>query len=391
METGVNITILGGCKVGKTSIINKLWTNYIKDNVVTEFIKGRGEMSFMIHELDPVVYTYSERWLSNSSNLEILKKTDTLLFIIPSVSFGYQEEFQFLNELYTNKKINPNAKLLIVVSKVDEIYKNTHKIYDTIASVLEIENMIRKTANIFLPEFYSPESIIFTSATNDCNIDTLKENVWDCIVKRSNEIIYNSSLPTLVVSGKRGCGKSSTLNKLFDLDLPTDMAIACTKYPRVMHIECLHNNCVKKFNLVDLPGIAESLSADIGYAEYYEKYLNDASVILALSQADTRAYTQDEIFYKRLISKKILNNNTKILIGLNQVDLLFKSFENPDGIILNDSILSTKILKEKVDDIFKCYQMFDSFGITKDFSVHPYSAFYNWNVDSLKEKLFDLL
>ena len=47
--------------------------------------------------------------------------------------------------------------------------------------------------------------------------------------------------------------------------------------------------------------------------------------------------------------------------------------------------------KEKIDDIFSCYQVFDSFGITKGYNVHPFSAFHNWNVEELRCKLLNLL
>lgn len=391
IQTNVNITFLGGCRVGKSSIIEALWGKNRKSQVVSEYIKGRGYMSFNVTEIPSVIYSCQDIWLSNNDNIRQLKESDTIVFMVPSISFGYQEEFLFLSYLYINNFIGHNTKLMVVISKVDEIYKNNHRIYETISDVLEIENRVRKTINIYLPSNVRPESIVFTSTIKDCNMELLRENIWDCVVKRSNELIYNSMLPTIVVSGKRGCGKSSTLNRLFGLDLPTNMATACTKFPRVLHIKSSLDDKDVSFNLVDLPGIAESLSADVEYAEYYEKYLRDANVLLALSQADTRAYKQDEEFYKRLVDKQILNTHTKIVIGINQIDLLFKSFDNPDGIELNESILSNTILKEKIDDIFSCYQVFNSFGITKGYNVHPFSAFHNWNVEELRYKLLTLL
>ena len=194
IQTDVKVTFLGGCGVGKSSIIEALWGDSRKSQVITEYITGRGNMSFYVKEMPPVIYSYQEMWFSNNDNINQLKESDTIVFIIPSISFGYQEEFLFLSSLFTNHYLDDNTKLIVVVSKVDEIFRNNHRIYETISDILEVENRIRKTIDIYLPSNIRPESIVFTSARKDCNMDLLKENIWDCVVKRSNEMIFNSSL-----------------------------------------------------------------------------------------------------------------------------------------------------------------------------------------------------
>jgi len=147
------------------------------------------------------------------------------------------------------------------------------------------------------------------------------------------------------------------------------------------------------FNLVDLPGIAESLSADIDYAHYYEEYLSKATVLLCLSQADTRAYMQDEMFYKRLLDNKYLIEKTSVLIGINQIDLLYKTVESPDGIDLFTLSPDDKLLRDKINDIYdNAYKsIFKENVIDKKFSVHPFSAYMNWNIEELKIKIINLM
>lgn len=112
-----------------------------------------------------------------------------------------------------------------------------------------------------------------------------------------------------------------------------------------------------------------------------------------MSQADRRAYKQDELFYLDLINNKILRNDQNIILGINQADLLFKSPENPDGINLHTIKENDTIIQEKVCDyyngIFK--HVFKDFPNVKMESVHIYSIVQKWNVKQLRTKIYKLL
>jgi len=390
----INIVFIGGCGVGKTTTIQKLWGKNIDNNqIISENIKGRGVMTFNVIETDSILFSISENWSENKNNIGYLQNANTIVMVLPAVAYGYQEELLFLESLYTAGYINSTSNIVFAVSKVDEVYKCSNKIYDTIEQVLSIEKLVYKTAEVYLQRAINLENVICYSSIKGCNIELLKERIWDNIIKSTNNIIFKDNLPTLVVSGKRGCGKSSTLNSLFNLDLPTNMATACTKYPRVMNINLSIDGQDFSFNLVDLPGIAESLSADIDYAHYYEEYLSKATVLLCLSQADTRAYMQDEMFYKRLLDNKYLIEKTSVLIGINQIDLLYKTVESPDGIDLFTLSPDDKLLRDKINDIYdNAYKsIFKENVIDKKFSVHPFSAYMNWNIEELKIKIINLM
>ena len=187
--------------------------------------------------------------------------------------------------------------------------------------------------------------------------------------------------------------KRHSLNKLFSLNLPIRMATACTKHPRVIHISTSDVNGSRiDFNLVDLPGIAESINADMIYSNFYKKYLNKASVLLCLSQSDTRAYKQDEIFYRDLIENGFIRKSTFIILGINQIDLLFKTSENPDGVDLKGISSDSELIKEKIRDYYNVYStVFRDFPGIASNNVVPFSAIQGWNLSILKELIINNL
>jgi predicted GTPase len=195
------------------------------------------------------------------------------------------------------------------------------------------------------------------------------------------------------LSGKTGCGKTSTINALWDKNLATNRVASCTKFPAVMRITDKFNGKEIEFNLVDLPGIAESLEANSLYRDFYYQFINKASLLLCLTQADRRAYKQDQLFYTELISKDILRKNQKVVLGINQADLLFKDSEHLDGVDLATIESTNPILVDKIEDLYENIfaDIFTDFdNVTKD-SVAIYSVLQNWNLDNLKNKLYSLI
>ena len=145
------------------------------------------------------------------------------------------------------------------------------------------------------------------------------------------------------------------------------------------------------FNLVDLPGIAESMDANSVYRKFYYNFIQKASVLVCLSQADRRAYKQDQLFYSELISNGVLNASQNIILGINQADLLFKDKEHPDGIDLHTISSDNELIQEKSLDYYRCISnVFDQFDNVTSDSVAIYSVLQNWNLDNLKNKIYKL-
>lgn len=391
------ISIVGGIGQGKTSLIKALWNDATcveNKNDITVFsvkddIPGRGIMQFNVKELPSVVYSLQKDWFKNDSNLSELGCSDVILFIVPASSFGYKQEITFIRE-FINSDSYTNQHIVICLSKADYL------LMDEDCKSIEIESITRLmqiNATLFEAfekmlnkETFSCDSIVPISIPLQWNYDVLKEKLWEGIIERTNETTYNQSAPTIVIAGKRGCGKSTTLNEIWGLELPTNKAVACTKYPMVLSVPIEISGDMVNVNLVDLPGIAESLDADMQYTSFYEKYIDKASVLICLSQADTRAYKQDELFYKSLMENNILTSKTELILGVNQVDLLFKTKENPDGIDLNTTTVNDPLIQGKIDDYYgNVYsKIFENMPNVSRNDVCVYSALLKWNLENLK-------
>lgn len=402
MKTKVlpSVAFIGGIKEGKTSLITELWANGTKssENVifVNDNIPGRGEMNYKVVELPPIIYSLSKRWVSNNYNLEVVKESDVLVFVLPAESLGYKEELLFIERIIKSPYYN-NQHIVICLSKTDLILYNDEveqinadSIFLLQKNTASLYNSLRKVCS---EETFDISSIVATSVAMKWNYLAFKEKIWEGVISKTNDNTFDPALPTIVIAGKRGCGKSSTLNRLWGLELPTNKAVACTKYPMVISVKTKFKGKEKQFNVVDLPGIAESLEADMQYTQFYDKYIKYAKVLICLSQADTRAYLQDQIFYTNLIYNRIITKDMRVILGINQIDLLFKSKENLSGIDLHTITDNHPLIMDKIDDYYnnvysKIFKDHPSISVN---DVCVYSVLQDWNVDKLENQLYNKL
>ncbi|MDB9495998.1 50S ribosome-binding GTPase [Spirulina major CS-329] len=195
---------------------------------------------------------------------------------------------------------------------------------------------------------------------------------------------------TVVFFGKTGVGKSSTLNALFELNWPVDNAVACTRKPQFTdfkpsdHLDVSYQN----IRVVDLPGISESLIDDQKYMGYYKKWIPQADSLVWVTQADTRAYKQDEIFLKKL--NPLFKKSLFFIVALNKIDCMGiyegdKPFDTDNGKPSEDQI---KLIPEKIDDIYTIFKnAIDKKIIFKKEQIIPYTSVHKWKLDILKSKI----
>jgi hypothetical protein len=195
---------------------------------------------------------------------------------------------------------------------------------------------------------------------------------------------------TVVFFGKTGAGKSSTLNKMFGLELNTDAAIACTKIPEPIVVSrSTHKNLpLEQIRVVDMPGIGESVEADKVYTPFYEKWIPLADSLVWVTQADTRAYKRDQIFLTSLLP--LFHSSLFLTIALNKVDCLGVD-EGQQGFDIHlhqPSEVQLKLLPEKIENIHSIFNevIEERFSFTKT-DVLPYSAFYNWGMQNLMTRI----
>lgn len=197
---------------------------------------------------------------------------------------------------------------------------------------------------------------------------------------------------TILFFGKTGVGKSSTLNRLFDLDWPVDDSVACTKEPQFCYLEQSHwkdlNLPYKQVQVVDMPGIGESISADENYMAFYEEWLSKTHSLVWVTQADTRAYKRDEVFLLKLSS--LFSSSIFITIALNKIDYLGVD-DGEEGFNIETRKPSKdqlRRLNEKIDDIYEIFKgaIGENIVFEKN-QIVPYTSMYGWGMQNLKEKI----
>lgn len=389
------IAFIGGIEVGKTSLITSLWpqlTNQMSSEYdVTETIPGRGSVSFKAIELPPILYSLPDRWLDNV-NSHTIQQADIVVLLLSADSLGYKLEISFIKNSLKPFLRNDQHIVVGIVKSDLVLYVSEDNRFDLsgVSTLFQRQTSLYQQLHKNFKQI-EVDSIVPCSALIDWNLESLKEKIWEGVIEKQNAVVYKEDVPTVVIAGKRGCGKSTTLNKLWNLGLPTNKAVACTKYPMVLSVTGVNKGVPYTFNVVDLPGIAESLDADVDYMPFYEKYIEKANLLICLSQADTRAYKQDEMFYKDLIKSKILTPKTSVILGINQVDLLFKSIDNLNGIDLNTISITHPLIVAKVHDYFdNVYaKIFEgTINVSKN-DVCVFSAYKDWNLDNLQQMILD--
>lgn len=190
------------------------------------------------------------------------------------------------------------------------------------------------------------------------------------------------SIEQVLVFGKCGTGKSTTLNTLFGLDFATDDAVACTIAPNTRLFR-------DRMRIVDLPGTGESLAADERYWGLYQEWVPRADHLLWVTQADTRAYKRDEIFLLRL--KPLFRPTLRLTVGLNKVDCLGVDEGSPgfDWHTGQPSEAQLRQIPIKVGDIFGIFQdILDGCLPFRPEDIVPYSAASGWGVGGLRQRFF---
>lgn len=195
---------------------------------------------------------------------------------------------------------------------------------------------------------------------------------------------------TIVFFGKTGAGKSSTLNRLFGLSFKTDNSVACTKAPQFADLERAEHPDLphERVRVVDLPGIGETVRADRRYARFYEEWVAKADSLVWVTQADTRAYKRDEIFLLKLAP--FFKPRMRLTVALNRVD----DFAAEEGAAPFDtarrepSAHQLSLLPEKIRDVRGVFEGAVSDGARgREIEVVPYTAFYGWGLQTLKQRI----
>lgn len=399
------VIFIGAKETGKSSTIKKIWQSANWDDseplMISEYIEGRGLVNFQVVELPYIPFALKEE--TNNWQLkyqEVLKTADVIVFVLSVSDISINRRASFLFDLRSKGIVGDSVTYVLAITEIEqfiEIEKSNDKLVidlNDLSSLFHVRDLffIEFSKRIRTPNFTINQAILYSYRAM-WQLEKLKSAIIEGVIKRHNEVTFDDTLPSIVFIGKTGCGKSSTINALCGTDLPVDDSVACTKFPIVIKKEVAIDGEVIKFNIVDLPGIAESLEANMLYEDYYTTYIKSASVLVCLSQANTRAYTQDEDFYRRMIENGLITENSNLILGINKIDLLFKSEVNIAGIDLSTITDKDPLIVDKINDYYNNVftKIFSDFRNVNVDSIVVYSILQRWNIEALKKHIFQYL
>lgn len=159
----------------------------------------------------------------------------------------------------------------------------------------------------------------------------------------------------VAIIGQSGVGKSSTLNAVFGLDLPTsDIEEGTTEI--IEKIFPMRDG----FNLsiYDMPGLLQSRKKDKEYIEMYKEILPKCDVIVYIIKANSRNIGDDCRILKDIVLPICNESSVKdnLIIAVNKVDIIGESFDANDPDLVWDPISNVPsqkmhdcILKKRMD------------------------------------------
>jgi small GTP-binding protein len=208
----------------------------------------------------------------------------------------------------------------------------------------------------------------------------LKINEIDLLRKEISRTLVTNP-PTIGLVGVSGVGKSTTINTLFKTNLPVSDTVACTKEFQTIPLDLKFDNeniknFVTKLWIIDAPGLGEDTNFDADYIRRYKENLKHCDVILWIMTGKNRAIALDQQYLKEL-----LDFHSKIIFGINQVELIEpQDWNTKINLPSKRQMENIKIIeqdrKEKIEKILQ-----------RKIRICSYSAKTKYNL----EELFSLL
>jgi len=200
--------------------------------------------------------------------------------------------------------------------------------------------------------------------------------------------------PTIGMVGVSGVGKSSTINKFFNTNLPVSDIVATTKEFRNVDLQLqtrpqetlaalpipqqIFQEIQVMLRVVDAPGLGEDIARDPQYIQMYHEHLPKCDAILWIITARNRALALDQQYLR-----EFAEFHPKMAFGMNQVDLLEPL--DWDHVINLPTDEFDKVIKAAAEDRKKRLEDI----VQRPVTLVPYSSKYGYNLDDLYSEMTD--
>lgn len=192
---------------------------------------------------------------------------------------------------------------------------------------------------------------------------------------------------TVCFLGKTGNGKSSLINALFNLALPIDPLVSCTKE---LHAITKLTDSILDYNaitILDTPGIGEFSSNSV-YQDYYHYAVSIADCVVLVLTMD-RADASSQRLVQDVIPFINKNKHVRFVVAVNHIDSKTiganRSYEPWDMINNIPSEECSIRIEERINIIRQKFS--DMF--VEPFEVVPVCAIRNYGTENLKKIIFN--
>jgi uncharacterized protein len=139
-----------------------------------------------------------------------------------------------------------------------------------------------------------------------------------------DKAVAREPVPTIAIIGEAGVGKTTTLNALFNAGAVVGHSRPTTKTADGFQVEISdHHGNKGDIQVVDMPGLGESIAKAEELRELYERHLSNADVILWVHPAFDRMLEFSQRKVAEIFREKLGPLADHLVFGLNKADDMY--------------------------------------------------------------------
>ncbi len=201
------------------------------------------------------------------------------------------------------------------------------------------------------------KNTIFTKLENDINLSSIDDITKNKLF--TNLLNLKEQKLNLMITGATGCGKSSTINAMFNMEVAK---VGVGVEPETMDIQ---KYALENLVLWDSPGLGDGKEKDIAHSKAIIDKLNEVDkdgnplidlVLVILDGGSRDLGTSYELINSVIIPNLGENAKDRILVAINQADVAMKGrywdFENnkPEAKLVDFLNLKVKSVQKRVQE-----------------------------------------